>query len=88
MVESEQVLTDTTPSTCLHSVMKKVKSYGGWTIYLFMVARSFGCLILLALSVYSLLVSQRNHPGVVECPEVLMAVAVVNPLFLFSFCIT
>ena len=81
IIESEQVLTDPTPSTFLHSAMKKVKSYGGWTIYLFMVARFFGCFILLALSVYSLLVSQRNRPDVVECPEVLMIVTFVNPPF-------
>ncbi|KAF8816575.1 hypothetical protein BYT27DRAFT_7127650, partial [Phlegmacium glaucopus] len=76
-------LVDATASTFSHSVKKKVKSHGGWTIYLFMVARLFGCLVLFALSVNSLLKCQRNHSNIVGtllkhlsvgCLEVLMTV--------------
>ena len=63
VIETEPPLTDTMASTFSHSLKKKVKSFGGWTIYLFMVARLFGCLVLFALSVNSLLRCQKNHPG-------------------------
>ena len=93
VIESES-LTDTMASTFSHSLKKKVKSHGGWTIYLFMVARLFGCLVLFALSVNSLLRCQKNHPGVdavfrhifVVCPEGFMTLTFVN-LFLSFFCI-
>ena len=87
VVETELSLTDTTASTFWHSLKKKVKSYGGWTIYLFMVARLSGCLVLFALSVNSLLRRQENDPGVIDTvfkrPEVLITVTFVNP-FLHS----
>ena len=86
VIESES-LTDTMASTFSHSLKKKVKSHGGWTIYLFMVARLFGSLVLFALSVNSLLRCQINHPGVdtvskhlfVGCPEGFMTLTFVNP---------
>ena len=86
--ETEPSLT----STFSHSLKKKVKSFGGWTIYLFMVARLFGSLVLFALSVNSLLRCQKNHPGVdtifrhffVGCPEGFMTLTFVNPFLLFS----
>ena len=92
-VETEPFLTDTTASTFSHSLKKKVKSHGGWTTYLFMVARLFGCLVLFALSVNSLLRCQRNHSGVdtvfehlfVACPESFMTLTFVNPFHSFSF---
>ena len=85
--ETEASLTDTMASTFLRSLKKKVKSLGGWTIYLFMVARLFGCLVLFALSVGSLLRRQKSHPGVdtvfkhffVGCPEGFMTLTFVNP---------
>ena len=93
VIESEPSLTDATASTFSHSLKKKVKSHGGWTIYLFMVARLFGCLVLFALSVNSLLRCQKNYPGVdtifkhfVGCPEVFMTLTLVNPFPSFSFC--
>ena len=76
-------------STFSHSLKEKAKSHGGWTIYLFMVARLFGCLVLFALSVNSLLLKcQKNHPGVdsvfkhlfVECPEGFLTLTFVNPI--------
>ena len=87
VTETESSLTDTTVSTFSHSLKKKVKSHGGWTIYLFMVARLFGCLVLFALSVNSLLRRQKSHPGVdtvfkhffVEYPEGFMTLTFVNP---------
>ena len=95
VIESESSLTDTMSSTFSHSLKKKVKSHGGWTIYLFMVARLFGCLVLFALSVNSLLRCQKNHPGVdtvfkhlfVGCPECFMTLTFVNPFPPFSFVI-
>ena len=95
VVETESSLTDTTTCTFSHSLKKKVKSLGGWTIYSFMVARLFGCLILFALSVNSLLRCQKNHPGVdtifkhlfVGCPEGFMALTFVNPFLSSSFVI-
>jgi len=92
VVDTESSLADTMASTFSHSVKKKVRSHGGWTIYLFMVARLFGCLVLFTLSVNSFLGCQRNHPGVVDtvskhlsvgCPEVLMTVPFVNLLSCF-----
>ena len=91
VIESESSLTDTMASTFSHSLKKKVKSHGGWTIYLFMVARLFGCLVLFALSVNSLLGCQKNHPGVhtvfrhlfVMCPEGFMTLTFVNLFFSF-----
>ena len=92
VIETEP-LTDHMASTSSH-FLKKVKSYGGWTIYLFMVARLFGCLVLFALSVNSLLLKcQKNHPGVdsifkhlfVGCPEGFLILTFVNPFPLFSF---
>ena len=85
--------TDTMSSTFSHSLKKKIKSHGGWSIYLFMVARLFGCLVLFALSVNSLLRCQKNHPGVdtvfkhlfVGCPEGFMTLTFVNPFPPFSF---
>jgi hypothetical protein len=78
VVDTELSLTDTTASTFWHSLKN---SYGAWTIYLFMVARLFGCLVLFALSVNSLLGRQGNHPGVIDTvfkrPEVLMTVTFV-----------
>ena len=87
VIETEPSLTDAMASTFLHSFKKKVKSLGGWTIYLFMVARLFGCLVLFALSVTSLLRCQKNHPRVdtvfkhlfVGCPEGFMTLTFVNP---------
>ena len=88
VMEIEPSLNDTTASTFSHSIKKKIKSFGGWTIYLFMVARLFGCLLLFALSVGSLIRCQKNHPSVdrhlfVGCPEGFMAFTFVN-LFLLS----
>ena len=88
VIETEPSLTDTTASTYSHSLKKKIKSLGGWTIYLFMVARVFGCLLLFTLSVNSLLRCQKNHPGVdtvfkhlfVGCQEGFMTLTFVNPL--------
>ena len=94
VIETEpNSLTDTTTSTFSRSLVKKVKSHGGWTIYLFMVARLFGCLVLLALSVNSLLRCKKNHPGVdtvfkhlyAGCSEGLMTLTFVNPFPSFSF---
>jgi hypothetical protein len=90
VIESEPSLTDTMASTFSLSLKKKVKGHGGWTIYLFMVTRLFGCLVLFALSVHSLLRCQKNHSDVDEvfkhlfvgCPEVFMTITFVNP---FSF---
>ena len=95
VIESDLSLTDTTASTFSHSLKKKVKSHGGWTIYLFMVARLFGCLVLFGLSVNSLLRCQKNHQGVdtvfknlfFGCPEGFMTLTFVNPLSSFSFVI-
>ena len=92
VIETGPSLTDTTASTFSHSLKKKVKSLGGWTIYLFMVARLFGCLVLFALSVNSLRY-QKNHPGVdtvfkhlfVGCPEGFMTLTFVSPFPSFSF---
>ena len=92
VIETEPSLTDTMASTFSHSLKKMVKSLGGWTIYLFMVARLFGCLVLFALSVNSLLRCQKNHPGVdivfkhlfVGCPEGFMTLTFVNPFPSFS----
>ena len=83
VIETEPSLTDTTASTFSHS-LAKIKSFGGWTIYLFMVARLFGCLLLFTFSVDSLLRCQKNHPGVdtnlfVECPEGFLTLTFVNP---------
>ena len=86
---TEPSLTDTMTST----FSQKVKSLGGWTIYLFMVARLFGCLVLFALSVNSLRRCQKNHPGVdsvfkhlfVGCPEEFMTLTFVNLFLSFSF---
>ena len=93
VIETEPSLTDTmTPAgTFLRALKKKVKSHGGWTIYLFMVARLFGCLVLFALSVDSLLRCQKNHPDVdfkhlfVGCPEGFMTPTFVNPFPSSSF---
>ena len=93
VIETEPSLTDTTASTFSHSLEKKVKSLGGWTIYLFMVARLLGCLVLFALSVNSLLRCKKNHPGVdtvfkhfyAGCSEGLMTLTFVNPFPSFSF---
>lgn len=99
VIETESALTDsdTVVSPFLHSIKQKVKSHGGWTIYLFMMARLFGCFVLFALSVNSLLGCQRNHPdkdkvGIpfkhlfLGCPEALMTVTFVNPLsFILSY---
>jgi hypothetical protein len=86
VVETEPSLTDTMASTFSHSLKKRVKSHGGWTIYLFMVARLFGCLVLFALSVDSLLRCQKNHPDVdtvfkhlFVCPEGSLTFTFVNP---------
>ena len=86
VIETEPSLIDTTTSTFSHSLQKKVKSYGGWTIYLFLVARLFGCLVLFALSVDPLLRCQRNHSGVdtvfkhlfAGCPEGFVTLTFVN----------
>ena len=95
VIESDS-LTDTTASTFSDSLKKKVKSHGGWTIYLFMLARLFGCLVLFALSVNSLLRCQKNHPGVdtvfkhlffFGCPESFMTLTFVNPSTSYSFVI-
>ena len=93
VVETESVSADAMASAFSHLVMEKVKSHGGWTIYLFMVARLFGCLVLFALSINFLLGCQRNHSGVVDtvmdrCPEILMTVTFVIFLFVHSFCNT
>jgi hypothetical protein len=90
--ETEPSLTDTTTSTFSHSLKKKIESLGGWTIYLFMVARLFGCLVLFALSVNSLLRCQKNHPGVdthlfLGCPESFVTLTFVNSFLSFSFVI-
>ena len=83
VIETEpNSLTDTTTSTFSHSLEKKVKSHGGWSIYLFMVARLFGCLFLLALSVNSLLRCQKNHLGV---DTVFITLTFVSPFPSFSF---
>ena len=90
VIESESPLTEA--STFSHSFKKKVKGHGGWTIYLFMVARLFGCFVLFALSVGSLLRCQKNYPGVdtvfkhlfVGCPESFMTLTFVNPFPSFS----
>ena len=95
VIESEPSLSDTMASTFSQSLKNKVKGHGGWTIYLFMVARLFGCLVLFALFVNSLLRCQKNHPGVdtvfkhlfVGCPEVFMTLTFVNPFPSFSFVI-
>ena len=92
VIETESSLTDTMAFTFLHSLKKRVISPGGWTIYLFMVARLFGCLVLFTLSVNSLLRCQKNHPGVdtvfkhlfVGCPEGFMTLTFVNPFPSFS----
>jgi hypothetical protein len=86
VIETEPSLTT---STFSHS-LKKIESLGGWTIYLFMVARLVGCLVLFALSVNSLLRCQKNHPGVdtafkllfVGCPEGFLTLTFVNPFLL------
>ena len=93
--ETEPSLTDNMASTFSRSLKEKAKSHGGWTIYLFMVARLFGCLVLFALSVNSLLLKcQKNHPGGVDtvfkhlfvgCPEGFLTLTFVNPFPLFSF---
>jgi hypothetical protein len=85
VVESDS-LTDTMASSFSDSLKKKVKSLGGWTVYLFMLARLFGCLALFALSVNSLLRCQKNHPGVdtvfkhlfFGCPEGFVTLTFVN----------
>ena len=90
---TEFLLTGTMASTFSHSLKKKVKNHGGWTIYLFMVARLFGCLVLFALSLNSLLRCERSHPGVgtvfkhlfVGCPEGFMTLTFVNTFPSFSF---
>ena len=90
VIEPAPSLANTMAST--FSLKKMVKSQGGWTIYLFMVARLFGCLLLFALSVNSLLRCQKSHPGVntvfkdlfVGCPEGFMTLTFVNPLSPFS----
>jgi hypothetical protein len=92
VIETEPSLTDTTTSTFSHSLKRKIKSLGGWTIYLFMVARLFGCLALFTLSVNSLGRCQKNHPGVDThlfggCPEGFLTLTFVNPFPLFSFVI-
>ena len=86
VIETEPSLTDTMASTFSHSLKKKIKSLGGRTMYLFMVARLSGCLLLFALSLNSLLRCQKNHLGVdtVGCPEGFMTLTFVN-LLLFSF---
>ena len=96
VIETEPSLTDTMASTFLRALKKKVKSHGGWTIYLFMVARLFGSLILFALSVNSLLRCQKNHPDVdtvfkhlfVGCSETFTTFTFVNPFPSFSFVTT
>jgi hypothetical protein len=97
IIEFESSVTDPMTSTFSHSVRKKVKSYGGWTIFLFMVARLVGCLALFVLSMSSFLGCQRNHPGVVDtvskhlimgCPEGLMTLTFVNSFPSFSSVIT
>ena len=94
VIGTEPALTDTTASTYefSHSLKKNVKNLGGWTIYLFMVARLFGCLVLFALSLNSLLRCQKNHLGVnavskhlFACPEGFMTLTFVNPSSSFSF---
>ena len=84
VVENEIISTDTMDLTFSNSVMK---SYGEWTIYLFMVARLLACFVLFALSVNSFLGCQRNHhPGVIDtvfkhlirCPEGLVTITLVN----------
>ena len=85
VIETEPSLTDTTATTFSH-FLKKIKDLGGWTIYLFMVARLFGCLLLFTLSVNSLLRCQKNHPGVdtgvkhlfFGCQEGFMTLTFVN----------
>ena len=79
-------LTDTIATTFSHSFKKKIKSLGGLTIYLFMIARLLGCFLLFTLSVDSLLRCQKNHPGVdthliIGCPEVFLTLTYVNPFF-------
>jgi hypothetical protein len=74
---------DTTTSTFSDSLKKKVKSHGGWTIYLFMLARLFGCLVLFALSVNSSLRCQKKHLFF-GCSEGFMTVTFVNPFPSFS----
>ena len=87
VIETEPSLTDSTTSTFSHSLKKKIKSFGGWTIYLFMVARLFGCLVLFTLSVNSLLRCLKNHSIVdthlfVGCPEGLTTLTFVNSFLL------
>jgi hypothetical protein len=91
VIETEPSLTASTFSLFLK---KKVESHGGWTIYLFMVARLLGCLVLFALSVNSLLRCPKNHSGVdtvfkhlFGCPEGSMTLTFVNPFPAFSFAI-
>ena len=87
VIETELSSTDTTVSTISHALKKKSLRVGGWTIYLFLVARLFGCLLLFALSVNSLLRCQKNYQGVdsvfkyllLACPEGLMTLTFVNP---------
>jgi hypothetical protein len=86
VIKTEPSLAGTMTSTFSHSLTKKIRSLGGWTIYLFMVARLFGCLLLFALSVNSLRKCQKNHPGVdtvfkhlFGCPEGLMTLTFVKP---------
>jgi hypothetical protein len=71
-------------STFSYSLKRKIKSLGGWTIYLFMVARLFGCLVLFTLSVNSLRRCENNRPGAdthlfVGCSEGFMTLTFVNP---------
>ena len=90
VVETEIFSTDKIAITLSRSITNKVKKYGGWTIYLFMVARLFGCLVLFASSIYSFLGCKRNHhPGVVDtaskhlivrCPDGLNTITFVNLL--------
>ena len=82
VIETEPSLTDTMASTFLPSLKRKVKFHGGWTIYMFMVARLFGCLVLFALSVNSLLRCQKNHLGV---DTVFITLTFVSPFPSFSF---
>jgi hypothetical protein len=72
---------DSVTSTFSHSLKKVVKSHGGWTIYLFMIARLFGCLFLFALSVNSC--QKKNHPGFDD--EGFVTLTLVNPSFLVVF---
>lgn len=93
VTETEPSSADSTTSTFSHSLKKKIKSLGGWAIYLFMVARLFGCIVLFTLSVNSLLKCRKNHPDVetvfkhlfVACPESFMTLTFVNPFPSFSF---